>query len=173
NWETFPHLPYDVWGSTWILAVGQQGRLIASGRMKDNKGWPVLASDDRGSSWTLSDDFQGVGIEGIQIKCNQAGDFFAIARKVVRDGGRVGDDLVIRKLAAPGAPRIRLSVEPSTLRLSWPGAFSGFIPQSTASLGSDINWLDLEATPVLEGEKWVVTVDPQTEEARFFRLRKP
>lgn len=59
---------------------------------------------------------------------------------------RVGDDLVLR----------------------WPAAAAGFSVQTTSDLGSG-GWTALDATPVLNGDHWEVTL-PATEGSQFFRL---
>jgi hypothetical protein len=57
----------------------------------------------------------------------------------------------------------------TTARVSWSYPAVGFVLEATTTLTSP-NWLEVEQTPMLDGEFWRVTVP--VESVRFFRLRK-
>jgi hypothetical protein len=55
--------------------------------------------------------------------------------------------------------------------ISWPQSATGFTLKSTAVLGTAANWQTVNATPVVNGGFYQVTV-PATSGAQFFRLQK-
>jgi hypothetical protein len=178
NWETFPHLPYDV-GTDWRLEVGLNGRLIASGPLRSElgwePGWPMLTSDDGGVSWTKSNDFEegNIYLGHLELASDPAGNFFAIAHdRVEPPGWRLA--LIIRRLSAvPTIPTLQMEADVSGLRLFWPANMTGFTPQSATTFADGGDWLDLGAVPTLEGDRYEVTVERESTGPRFFRLRKP
>lgn len=56
------------------------------------------------------------------------------------------------------------------LRLSWPGSFDGFVLESTETICSE-TWEAVSATPVIEGDELVVTVET-VGGSKFYRLRR-
>ncbi|MBI3415999.1 MAG: RHS repeat protein [Verrucomicrobia bacterium] len=55
--------------------------------------------------------------------------------------------------------------------LSWPAASAGFVLQTSPSLGSGAQWIDVSVTPAAEGNLSVVTINVGSE-TQFYRLRK-
>ena len=70
-------------------------------------------------------------------------------------------------------PSLEIAATSSQLRLSWPLLADGFVLQSAELLEDGLDWQDLTASPVIDGDEQVFTVDREQGKARFFRLRKP
>jgi hypothetical protein len=59
----------------------------------------------------------------------------------------------------------------NALSLAWPASAGGFNLYSADSVGPFAQWLPATNTPVLLNDEWVVTLSPQTDRARFYRLQ--
>lgn len=57
------------------------------------------------------------------------------------------------------------------VRISWPATAAGFKAQTTASLGGNVSWADVQDPPQMVGTELILEVTP-TDPARYYRLAK-
>ncbi len=82
------------------------------------------------------------------------------------------DVFLARIFLKPAGPPLSVSRDGETLLLSWLASASGFVLQSSPTLGSGAVWQDVTTEAVVIGDRKVVTVEA-TSGTRFFRLKKP
>jgi hypothetical protein len=72
--------------------------------------------------------------------------------------------------APPPSPLLEISSSPDDqISLAWALAAAGFVVQETESLSSPIQWATLTNAPVINGDRFVVTL-PRHAGNRFYRL---
>jgi hypothetical protein len=93
----------------------------------------------------------------------------------IYDGRLSPGEIASSFAAGPDALDLQIRLEGSFafpgLALSWPAYGLGFVPQTLIELGSSAQWSDLDLSPVLENDRWQITV-PLLESSQFFRLRR-
>jgi hypothetical protein len=102
-----------------------------------------------------------------------AGGTFAIkarARSQLRSG-RVSDwsGAVLLSVPAPVLPKLDIQFVNGQFELSWPTNSAGFMLQSTKGLATNSSWSAVSAAPIVEGQRFIVTVGPEGLDG-FYRL---
>src|SRR5439155_7261118 len=114
---------------------------------------PVNYSTGRNPRYVVVDDFNGDGRPDLAV-ANESGNVSVLINTCVAAG-------------------IGLDIKPSNsaATMSWPFPSTGFVLESTTSLGST-NWQSIVETTVTNNSRLEVTV-PFDQQQRYFRLRKP
>jgi hypothetical protein len=93
----------------------------------------------------------------------------------IYDGRLTPDELAADCQFGPDALALPISLAPSNsasgLNLSWPSYAIGFVPESSPALGNAAVWTPWPQTPVLNNDRWQLTLSA-TNSAQFFRLRR-
>ena len=91
------------------------------------------------------------------------------------DGRLSPDQIAADYRAGPDALALPISLtlsnSASGLNVSWPSYALGFVAESSPALGSAAAWTLLSQTPVLNNDRWQLTL-PASNSAQFFRLRR-
>jgi hypothetical protein len=69
-------------------------------------------------------------------------------------------------------PALRVQLQGLNVQLSWAQSASDFRLERTASLSSPLTWNSVDATPILIGDQYTVTVKT-TDGTQFYRLKRP
>ncbi|MCX8109504.1 MAG: LamG domain-containing protein, partial [Verrucomicrobiae bacterium] len=77
--------------------------------------------------------------------------------------------LVVPELAPPPTLAARLSA--GNLEIRWSATASGFVLESSGTVGIGANWQPVSQSPQIDGNELKVVV-PVTDSSRFYRLRK-
>ncbi len=93
----------------------------------------------------------------------------------IYDGRLSPEEIAADFVAGPDALALPMTLEMSNaipnLNLSWPAYGVGFAPQTIAELGTNTGWSSVGSAPVLNNDRWRITV-PMLDQTRFYRLRR-
>jgi hypothetical protein len=165
--------PSDRGGSVLGMGADASGNIYAVG--VNGGAWLVRKSVDQGARWFTVDQYGDFDV-------SPAHGFGSDTNGNLYVGGYAGDGLEytgvaahwrVRKLAAAPPvplPVLRVSIWYGSLTLSWPFPSTGFVLESTPSLGSP-NWQPAPETPLGLNNQWIVNVAGDRA-ARYFRLHQ-
>jgi hypothetical protein len=93
----------------------------------------------------------------------------------IYDGRLSPAEIAVNCTAGPDALALPVSLQVSNavpnLAFSWPDFAVGFGIETSPALGAGATWSSAIQTPVLNNDRWQITV-PTTNDVRFFRLRR-
>jgi autotransporter-associated beta strand protein len=87
--------------------------------------------------------------------------------------GGTGNDVVLRRLATPARPALRIEpLPPDAVRLSWPTNDPLFSLQGNTNVSSTSGWAPVSPSPTVVGTNYFVT-NTTSAISRFYRLSNP
>lgn len=175
TWKTIspPNATAQSFGLPGALVVDWSGTLFLAGTLD---AWAVARRSPDGvwedPEFPFGIEAGWVASQATAMTMDAAGNILVAGR--VRswvEPDRVGDSLVIQRLAATVLPPLTVEHSGRTVTVGWPAALSGVELESSGSCDPTATWTSVSVEPTLGATAWTVKL-PSDGETRFFRLRK-